>query len=169
MGAGKTTIGRLLAKSLKKNFYDSDKEIEARTGVSIPVIFEYEGEAGFRKRESEILAELVQLPGVVLATGGGIVMNPSNRALLAQHGFVVYLQCPVEKQLVRTHRDKNRPLLNTPDPGQRLRELMLTRVPLYEAIADLVIDTGLNSSRQAARKIAKAYKSAHTFPDYENS
>ncbi|HHJ38156.1 MAG: shikimate kinase [Methylothermaceae bacteria B42] len=164
MGAGKTTIGRFLANALGRDFYDSDKEIEARTGVSIPVIFEYEGEEGFRKRESEALAELIKLQNIVLATGGGIVLRPENRARLAQNGFVVYLRCPVDKQILRTRKDTNRPLLNVPDPGKRLRELMAVRDPLYTSIADLIIDTGICSSRAATRKILKAYQ-----PTQENS
>ncbi len=158
MGAGKTTIGRMLAKELGKHFIDSDREIEVRTGVDIPMIFEYEGESGFRRRESEVLAELVHLQGVVLATGGGIVLSQENRKLLSQNGFVIYLRCPVEKQLERTQKDTHRPLLKTSDPETRLRSLMRVRAPLYESTADIIIDTGLCSSRQAVRKILKAYR-----------
>lgn len=158
MGAGKTTIGRLLAKTTGLKFYDSDREIEARTGVGIPMIFEYEGEEGFRRREHEVLVDLVKLQGIVLATGGGIVMRPDNRELLRRHGFVVYLSCSVARQLERTAKDGHRPLLKTPDPAKRLRELMAIRAPLYESIADLMVDTGICSSRQAARKIQKAYE-----------
>ncbi|MCX8048591.1 MAG: shikimate kinase AroK [Methylohalobius sp.] len=157
MGAGKTTIGRLLAKATGLRFYDSDWEIEARTGAEISLIFEYEGEEGFRRREHEVLTELVKLSGIVLATGGGIILRPDNRQLLREHGFVVYLRCPVDKQLERTARDSHRPLLKTCDPKQRLAELMAIRAPLYEEVADLIVDTGLCSSRQAARKIQKAY------------
>ncbi len=157
MGAGKTTIGRLLAKATGLKFYDSDREIELRTGVNIPLIFEYEGEEGFRRREHEVLAELVKLHGIVLATGGGIILRPDNRELLRHSGFVVYLNCAVEKQLERTARDDHRPLLKIPDPAKRLEELMAIRAPLYESIADLVVDTGVCSSRQAARKIQRAY------------
>ncbi len=168
MGAGKTTIGRLLANALGREFYDSDKEIEARTGVSIPVIFEYEGEEGFRKRESEVLSELVKLKGVVLATGGGIILRPENRQKLTQNGFVVYLRCPVEKQILRTRKDGNRPLLNVPNPGKRLRELMEVRGPLYASISDLTIDTGICSSRTAAKKILKVYQHSHENRSNEN-
>lgn len=157
MGSGKTTIGRLLAKAMARKFYDSDREIEARTGVDIPLIFEYEGEDGFRRREHEVLADLVKLHGIVLATGGGIVLRPDNRELLRRSGFVVYLNCALEKQLERTAKDDHRPLLKIPDPDKRLRELMEIRAPLYESIADLSVDTGICSSRQAARKIHKAY------------
>ncbi len=158
MGAGKTTIGRMLAKELGRRFVDSDREIEARTGVDIPMIFEYEGESGFRRREGEVLAELVPLRGVVLATGGGIVLSRENRALLSQNGFVVYLRCPVQKQIERTQKDTHRPLLRTPNPEARLRLLMKERAPLYESTADIIVDTGLCSSRQAVRKILKAYR-----------
>ncbi|WP_022949124.1 shikimate kinase AroK [Methylohalobius crimeensis] len=157
MGSGKTTIGRLLARTLGMVFFDSDREIEARTGVDIPLIFEYEGETGFRRREHEVLADLVQLRGIVLATGGGVILRPDNRALLQRHGFVVYLRCAVEKQLERTCKDNHRPLLKTADPERRLRDLISVRAPLYESIADAVVDTGTCSSRQAAKKIQKFY------------
>ncbi len=158
MGAGKTTIGRLLARELEKRFCDSDREIEVRTGVDIPTIFEYEGEEGFRRRETEVLRDLVALRDVVLATGGGIVLRPENHKLLRDHGFVVYLYCPVEKQVERTARDTHRPLLRTADPKRRLAELLAVRAPLYEAVADFTIDTGECSSRQAVRKIIQAYR-----------
>lgn len=160
MGAGKTTIGRLLAKALGMAFLDSDKEIEQRTGVSIPMIFEYEGEAGFRKRESEVLSVLTRLERIVLATGGGAVLLPENREFLAQRGFVVYLQCPVEKQLERTHKDPNRPLLHTEDPRARLEELLRVREPLYRSLAHCIVDTGQSSSRSAVRQILRAYNRA---------
>lgn len=157
MGAGKTTIGRLLAKALGVNFVDSDKEIEQRTGVSIPMIFEYEGEAGFRKRESEVLCDLTQKRPIVLATGGGAVLALENRDYLRQRGFVVYLQCAVDKQLERTHKDSNRPLLKTENPRARLEELLQTRAPIYRALANFTIDTGVHSSRSAVRQILRAY------------
>jgi len=160
MGAGKSTIGRLLAKTLGLRFLDSDKEIEQRTGASIPMIFEYEGEAGFRKREAETLAALTAMSHIVLATGGGSVILPDNQALLKQRGFVVYLQCAVDKQFERTHKDSNRPLLNTGDPKGRLEELFKIRDPLYHAVADFIIDTGQNSSRSAVRQILKAFNRA---------
>lgn len=161
MGAGKTTIGRLLAKAMGRKFYDSDREIERRTGVKIPLIFEYEGEEGFRRREHEVLADLVKLSEIVLATGGGVVLREDNRELLRQHGFVVYLKCAVEKQWERIARDDQRPLLKTENPKKRLEELMAMRAPLYESIADLDVDTGLCSSRQAARKIQRAYENVN--------
>lgn len=157
MGAGKTTIGRLLAKNLGVGFIDSDKEIEKRTGVSIPMIFEYEGEAGFRKREAEILADLTQTDSIVLATGGGSILFPENRECLRKRGFVVYLHCPVDKQLERTHKDSNRPLLRTENPRQKLLELFAVREPLYRKLADFIVDTGQSSSRRAIRQILRAY------------
>lgn len=158
MGAGKSTIGRLLAKSLGMDFVDSDKHIEQRTGVSIPTIFEYEGEAGFRKREAEALAELVQMSRIVLATGGGSVLLPENRAKLRSRGLVVYLHCPVDVQLERTSKDSNRPLLDTPDPGQKLRDLFAIREPIYRALADIIVDTSLCTSRGTVREILKAHR-----------
>ncbi len=157
MGAGKTTIGRLLAKALGVAFVDSDKEIEQRTGVSIPMIFEYEGETGFRKRESDVLASLTQTCPIVLATGGGSVLLPANRDYLGERGFVVYLQCTVDKQMERTHKDTNRPLLKTENPRARLEELLAVRDPLYRSLADFIVDTGHFSSRSAVRQILRAF------------
>jgi 3-dehydroquinate synthase len=142
MGAGKTTIGRILARKLGLRFIDSDHEIEARTGASIPWIFEIEGEASFRRREAEVIRELTGLEGVVLATGGGAVLNPDSRALLRERGTVIYLRASVNSILQRTAHDKNRPLLQTADPRRKLEELTATRDPLYNEIAHLVIDTG---------------------------
>ncbi len=158
MGAGKTTIGRLLAKSLALSFYDSDREIERRTGVNIPMIFEYEGEKGFRKRESEVLMDLAQLHSIVMATGGGSVLKAENRALLSRCGFVVYLQCSLDKQLERTRKDLNRPLLDPEHPRQRLVDLMQVREPLYRSIADHIVDTGRCSSRSVVNQILKVFK-----------
>jgi len=141
MGAGKSTIGRLLAKELRYPFKDSDREIEARTGADIPWIFDVEGEEGFRQREEAMIAELVQERGIVLATGGGVVMREANRLALAANGLVVYLRTSVDQQLQRTSKDRQRPLLQTADPEKVLRELMARRDPLYRGIAHLTIDT----------------------------
>nr|WP_312514472.1 bifunctional shikimate kinase/3-dehydroquinate synthase AroKB [Massilia sp.] len=142
MGAGKTTIGRLLARKLNRRFIDSDHEIEARTGATIPWIFEIEGEACFRKREADVIRDLTAQDGLVLATGGGAVLNPESRALLAERGTVIYLRASIGSILQRTSHDKNRPLLQTADPRAKLEELLEQRDPLYREIADLVIDTG---------------------------
>ena len=129
MGAGKSTIGRHLAKSLGLEFVDSDHEIERRTGASIPLIFDVEGEAGFRQREKKIIDELSRRDGIVLATGGGVVLDPDNRAWLRERGQVVYLYATVEQLLTRTAKDRNRPLLQTADPRARLQELLEVRDP----------------------------------------
>jgi 3-dehydroquinate synthase len=142
MGAGKTTIGRMLARRLGMTFADSDHEIEARTGASVPWIFEIEGEASFRRREADMIRELTAGSGLVLATGGGAVLNPDSRRLLAERGTVVYLRASVNSILARTSHDKNRPLLQTADPRRKLEDLTAQREPLYREIADLVIDTG---------------------------
>ncbi len=142
MGAGKTTIGRILARKLGKRFIDSDHEIEARTGASIPWIFEIEGEESFRRREAEVIRDLCGEDGVVLATGGGAVLNAETRASLKTGGTVIYLRANVNSIMLRTSHDKNRPLLQTADPRRRLEELMAQREPLYREIAQLVIDTG---------------------------
>jgi shikimate kinase len=147
MGAGKTTVGKRLAKLKGLRFVDSDQEIERRTGVDVAFIFEKEGEPGFRRREREVIAELTQEQGVVLATGGGAVNDSDNRRDLAARGFVVYLRTSVDQQLDRTRYSKHRPLLQTGDPRQRLEELMAEREPLYREIADLVVNTdGLQSA-----------------------
>lgn len=147
MGAGKTTIGRQLAQALSKEFIDSDHEIEARTGVNIPLIFELEGEAGFREREAAMLDELTGRQNVVLATGGGAVLREENRRNLKQRGTVVYLQADVEQLLERTRKDRNRPLLQTDDPRDRLARLLQEREPLYLELADLVVNTGQGNIR----------------------
>lgn len=144
-GAGKTTIGRTLAKRLNMTFADSDKELMARTGVSIATIFEIEGEAGFRARESAALAELVQRDRLVLATGGGTVLAPENRRLLKENGTVIYLCATLEDLWQRTRRDVNRPLLQTEDPRATLETLLQTRDPLYREVAHLIVDTGTQS------------------------
>jgi shikimate kinase len=142
MGAGKTTVGKLLAKRLGKTFYDSDHEVESRTGVNIPVIFELEGEAGFRKRETMAIEELTAMHDIVLATGGGAVLSKQNRENMSQHGTVIYLRATVNELWHRTKNDKNRPLLQTDDPRAKLEKLYTERDPLYREIADIIIDTG---------------------------
>jgi shikimate kinase len=142
MGAGKTTVGRALARKLNKRFIDSDHEIEARTGVSIPLIFEIEGEASFRQRESEVIRDLTGQSEIVLATGGGAILKPENRQYLKTRGTVIYLRASVNNILQRTSHDKNRPLLQTADPRQRLEQLAREREPYYLEIADFVVETG---------------------------
>jgi len=142
MGAGKTTIGRMLARKLGLRFVDSDHEIEARTGASIPWIFEIEGEASFRRREADVIRDLCAQDGIVLATGGGAILNPESRALLQSRGTVVYLRATINSILHRTSHDKNRPLLQTADPRKKLEELLAQREPLYLDMAHIVVDTG---------------------------
>jgi shikimate kinase len=158
MGAGKSTIGQQLSKQLDLPFQDSDHEIEARTGVDIPLIFELEGEAGFRKRESVVIDELTQLPEIVLATGGGSILDPANREHLNSRGQVIYLRASVDQQLKRTRMDRNRPLLQTEDPRTRLEELMAVRDPLYLEIASIVIETDGMRVRDVVKKILEMLK-----------
>lgn len=153
MGAGKTTIGKLLARHLGLAFADTDSEIERRTGADIPWIFDMEGEQGFREREEQVVADMTQLNDIVLATGGGVVMRPANRRALAERGFVVYLHATVREQLRRTGRDRKRPLLQSGNPEAVLRELMAVRDPLYREIADHVIDTDGCSPRTVAQRL----------------
>jgi shikimate kinase len=153
MGAGKSTVGRLLARRLKLRFLDCDQEIERRCGVKIPLIFEIEGETGFRARESEVLAEVTTLKGIVLATGGGTILAADNRRRLAGHGTVIYLRARPEDLYSRVRHDRNRPLLATAHPLLRLRELHAERDPLYASIADVVIDTGRQTVQALAREL----------------
>jgi len=141
MGSGKTAVGRQLARRLGYRFVDSDAEIERRTGVDIPFIFEKEGEAGFRLREREVIDALSGEAGIVLATGGGAVLAEESRRRLAQRGLVVYLETSVEQQLSRTRRGRHRPLLFTDDPRGRLQSLMAEREPLYRSIASITVRT----------------------------
>ena len=142
MGAGKTTIGRALARRLGKSFYDADHELEARTGVAIPTIFEIEGEEGFREREAQVIDDLTQMDEIVLATGGGAVLRKDNRDALSGRGFVIYLRAQPRDLWMRTRNDQNRPLLRTANPLARLEELYRARNPFYEDVADLIVDTG---------------------------
>lgn len=148
MGAGKTTIGRLTAKSLGRPFYDSDREIERRTGVSIPVIFEHEQEEGFRNRESAMIEELCAKNNIVLATGGGAILREQNRRILKENGHVFYLCAPLEQLVARTAKDKNRPLLQTGNPEKTIENLLAIRDPLYRAAADSIIETDKMTVRQ---------------------
>lgn len=153
MGAGKTTIGRHLARRLKKRFVDCDHEIEARTGVRIPLIFEIEGEAGFRCRESHVLQELTGERGLVLATGGGAVLDAGNRKRLSETGLVVYLCAPPEELYARTQHDRNRPLLQVDDPIGKIRELHAARDLLYREVADIVFEGGRRTPLAVARQL----------------
>ncbi len=155
MGAGKSTIGRQLSKRLKMAFHDSDHEIETRTGVDIPLIFEFESEAGFRKRESAVIDELTRLPNIILSTGGGAILDPENRQHLTSRGTVIYLHASVDQQLRRTRHDRNRPLLQTDNPRAKLAELMAIREPLYREAADIVINTDGMRVMDVVRQIIK--------------
>jgi shikimate kinase len=159
MGAGKTTIGRQLARALKFPFYDSDKAIEEATGVDIPTIFEFEGEEGFRDREEKMIHQLTELKGIVLATGGGAILREENRKRLQSNGFVVYLQCSIERILERTRRDNHRPLLQTENPRERLEKLYELREPLYLSCADTQVNTGIMTSKTVVKLILDKYES----------
>ena len=153
MGAGKTTIGRQLASELSLEFFDSDHEIEKRTGVTITHIFDIEGEAGFRKRETAMLDELTEQKGIVLATGGGAILKAENRQFLMSRGTTIYLYANIDTLLERTSKDRNRPLLQTENPQAKLEELLEIRDPLYRETADIIIDTGKDSVRLALKEI----------------
>jgi shikimate kinase len=153
MGAGKTTVGRHLADLLHRDFLDSDHEIERKTGATIPWIFEKEGEQGFRSRESLVIDELTSKNNLVIATGGGAVTQSINREYLKHRGIVIYLYTPVEIQLQRTYRDKNRPLLQVENPEQKLRDLLAIRDPLYRDVAHHIIETNQGAARDLAQKI----------------
>jgi shikimate kinase len=153
MGAGKTTIGKQLAQSLGMTFNDSDQEIQRRTGVDISTIFEYEGEEGFRQREQQVIDELTQVDNQVLATGGGAILLAENRQHLSARGIVFYLECSPTQQYERTYRDRNRPLLQTEDPLQRLRALMELREPWYRETADYTVSTEGRGAAAVANEI----------------
>lgn len=153
MGAGKTSVGRMLARRLNKDFFDADAEVERTTGVKIPVIFEIEGEAGFRVREEKMIEQLTAMNGIVLATGGGAVLSAFNREYLKSRGRVIYLRASPEDLWRRTRRDRSRPLLQTPDPLGKLRALHEQRDPLYRDVADLIVDTGSQSVSHLTSRI----------------
>lgn len=153
MGAGKTSVGRMIARRMHKEFLDADAEVERMTGVKIPVIFEIEGESGFRAREEKMIEQLTAMTGIVLATGGGAVISAANRRFLKDRGRVIYLRASPEDLWRRTRRDRNRPLLQTPDPLGKLRTLHEQRDPLYREIADLVVDTGSQSVAHLTSRI----------------
>lgn len=157
MGAGKTTIGRQLARALQLPFYDSDKAIEEQTGVDIPTIFEYEGEEGFRNREEKMIQELTQIEGIVLATGGGAILREDNRKALKENGFIVYLNCSVDKILQRTKRDNKRPLLNTDKPRERVEKLFAERESFYLNCADYTIETSTMLSKVVVQSILNEF------------
>lgn len=155
MGAGKSTIGRILARLLSLDFKDTDHIIEKRTGADIPWIFDVEGEAGFRERESAVLKEVLETDNLVLATGGGIITREDSRALLKQHGSVVYLTADIEQLIERTARDKKRPLLQVENPRQRITELFNTRDPLYREVASCIVKTDRRSPKLVAEEIVR--------------
>lgn len=160
MGAGKTTVGRELARRLHRRFVDSDHEICARTGVSVPVIFDVEGEAGFRRRESQVIDDLTQKADLVLATGGGVVLAEENRAVLHSRCMVIYLDVPPAVLWERTRHDRNRPLLQVDDPRGRIEALYRERDPLYREVAHVVVPGGRGSAKSMLRKIEKALEHA---------
>lgn len=161
MGAGKTTIGRLIAKQLGMVFYDSDHEVERKTGVKIPLIFELEGEAGFRKRETSIIEELSQLKNIVMATGGGAVLLPENREFLKKNGVIIYLRGNVHDLWLRTRNDKTRPLLQGGNIKQKLERLYIERDPIYTALADFIVDTGAQSAIEITSYIEQLLQNQH--------
>jgi shikimate kinase len=153
MAAGKSSIGRFLAKRLDKKFYDSDEEIEKRTGVNVKWIFDLEGEAGFRLREAAVIAELAKHSNIVLATGGGTIVTPENRKILAKHGVVIYLKVSIESQLIRLEDDDKRPLLDVPDRHTVLLKLLEEREELYRKLSNVVVETDKRSIASVAQEI----------------
>lgn len=154
-GAGKTTVGRQLSRRLQRSFIDADHEIEARTGVRIPLIFDIEGEAGFREREARVIAELASRTDLVVATGGGAVLRGENRAALRSGGTVIYLHASPELLYERTRLDPNRPLLQVEDPRKKLEELFAQRDPLYREVADIVVNSLGGSIAQLVRQVER--------------
>ncbi|MGB1090683.1 MAG: shikimate kinase AroK [Oceanobacter sp.] len=162
MGSGKTTIGRLLSAEFRLPFYDSDKFIEERCGANIPWIFDMEGEAGFRDREEQAIDILTQSDAIVLATGGGAILRDINRQHLSNRGIVIYLRTSVEQQISRTAKDKNRPLLQTANPSEVLRKLFEQRDPLYQEVADIVLETDRNNPRWVVNELKRKIKAYHS-------
>lgn len=160
-GAGKTTIGKLLAHDLNKSFFDVDEQIEKRTGVNIPWIFDVEGEEGFRRREAKMIEELAQQADVILATGAGAVLSEENRRVLSAQGVVIYLKASVKEQLERTHDDRHRPLLHDGNVSDTLSEMRNIRTPLYEEIADFAFDTDGRSAKAVAQDIMRELKNTN--------
>ena len=160
MGAGKSTIGKRLARELGKDFRDSDSEIEKRTGVSIDVIFDIEGEQGFRRRETDMLKELVEKRGLVLATGGGAILASENQRLLRDNGLIIYLRASAEDLAGRVRLDRRRPLLQSGDKLAKIRELLTQREPIYQQLADMVIETNNRSIPRVVRQISRMVKQA---------
>ena len=158
MGSGKSTVGKIISDEMFLSFFDTDEEIESRTGASIDWIFDLEGEAGFRKRESDILNEMVEKNSIVLSTGGGIILSDNNRELLSSRGTVFYLSTPILTQVERTAKDKDRPLLKDGDPEEILTKLHNEREALYEMVSDHVVDTENKSSNQVASEIISLAK-----------
>ena len=158
MGSGKTSVGKRLANELNLDFIDSDHEIERRTGTTIPIIFDIEGEAGFRKREAAVIDELTARNNIVLATGGGAVLRSENRDRLKARGTVVYLSATAEELYERTARDRNRPLLQTEDPRKKIVELLQERDPLYREIADFSVSTGRQNIQKVISEIITALR-----------
>ena len=158
MGSGKSTVGKIISDELFLNFFDTDDEIESRTGASIDWIFDLEGEEGFRKRESSILEEMVKQNSIVLSTGGGIILSDLNREMLSSRGTVFYLSTPISVQIERTSKDKDRPLLKDGDPGEILKNLHLTRENLYEEVSDYIVNTEGKSSQEVSSEIIKLVK-----------
>jgi shikimate kinase len=158
MGAGKTTLGRALARRLRREFADMDQVLVARTGVPVATIFDIEGEDGFRRRESCVLAELATREDLVVATGGGVVLSPSNREVMREHGTVVYLRARLESLWDRTRHDASRPLLKTPNPRATLADLLVAREPLYREVAHVTVDTGSQSASSLVGRVVAALR-----------
>ncbi|MEO6984107.1 MAG: shikimate kinase [Paralcaligenes sp.] len=164
MGAGKTTIGRSLARLLDRKFLDLDHELEARCGVRVSLIFDIEGEEGFRRRETALLDECSRRPGIILATGGGAVLNAENRRYLRERGVVVYLHATADELYRRVARDRTRPLLQTPDPRARLQSLLVQREPLYQEVAAITVETGIMPISQVAHSLISLLKEHQSHP-----